>query len=337
MAAYQGGMQLNIRRKLIVALGAGALTTPLGSFAQQLGKKNPRIGVLWHAGNAEEEAPYFGAFIEGLRALGYSEGRATLDHRFANENPELFKSMAAELVSSKPDVLVGVGGAAPYLVKATSMIPVVFIYVPDPVGSGLVTSIRQPGGNATGLSNFSLELSAKRLQCLKELIPTLTRVGLLVNPDAKISDLYIAQSRAAALKLGLSTQAFPVRSLGELDATFDAMVSAGMQAVVVNAESLFYKGKDAIAKLAIARRLPTCVWVKELVDSGALISYGVDQQAIARRAATYVDKILKGSNPAGLPVEQPTTFEMFINGKTAKTLGIKISNSILVQATKVIE
>ena len=328
---------MNNRRKLIVALGAGALASPFASFAQQPGKRTPRIGILWHAGNAAEEAPYFEALIEGFRELGYADGRIALEHRFADENPDLFKSMAADLVSSKPDVLVGVGGAAPYLIKATTTIPVVFIYVPDPVGSGLVESVRRPGGNATGLTNFSLELSAKRLQFLKEFAPAITRVGLLINPSAKISDLYVEQSRAAASKLGLITQAFQVRSLGELESAFDAMVTAKMQAVVVNAESLFYKGKESIAKLAIARRLPTCVWVKEVADSGALMSYGVDQRAIARRAATYVDKILKGANPGDLPVEQPTKFELIINGKTAKALGLKIPQSLLIMADKVIE
>lgn len=328
---------MNTRRKLVIALGASALAAPFTSFAQQSGKRTPRIGILWHAGNAAEEAPYFEALIEGFRELGYADGRITLEHRFANENPDLFKSMAADLVSSKLDVLVGVGGAAPYLIKATTTVPVVFIYVPDPVGSGLVASVRRPGGNATGLTNFSLELSAKRLQLLKELAPAITRVGLLVNPSAKISDLYVEQSNAAAPKLGLTTQAFQVRSLGELEGAFDAMVRAKMHAVVVNAESLFYLGKESIARLAIVRRLPTCVWVKEVADSGALMSYGVDQRAIARRAATYVDKILKGANPGDMPVEQPTTFDLTINMKTAKVLGIKVPQSLLISANNVIE
>src|SRR4051812_12441253 len=149
---------MNNRRKFILALGTSALAAPLNAFSQNTGKRTPRVGILWHAGNAAEEAPYFGALIEGFRQMGYPEGRISLEHRFADENPELFKSMAAELVSSKPDVLVGVGGAAPYLIKATTTIPIVFMYVPDPVGSGLVASVRRPGGNATGLTNFSLEL-----------------------------------------------------------------------------------------------------------------------------------------------------------------------------------
>lgn len=149
------------------------------------------------------------------------------EHRFPDEKPELFTSMAAELVSLKPDVLVGVGAAAPYLKKATSTIPVVFMYVPDPVGASLVETIRRPGGNATGLTNFSVELSAKRLQYLKEIMPSLSRVALLINPNAKISSLYVSQSNEAAPKLGLTAQAFEARSVGELDRAFDAMARGG--------------------------------------------------------------------------------------------------------------
>lgn len=264
-----------ISRRGFIAGALSAVTVPFPASALQAGKI-PRIGVLWHAANAEEEHPYFGSLIEGFRSLGYSEGRIALEHRFPDEKPELFARMAAELVASKPDVLIGVGGAAPYLKRATANIPIVFMYVPDPVGSKLVESVRRPGGNATGLTNFSLTLSAKRLEFLKELTPTLARVALLVNPSAKISDLYIEQSNEAARKLGLTTRAFQVRAPAELEGAFDAMMKTGMQAVVVNAESLFYQIKEQIAKLAVARRLPTCVWVREVLEAGALMSYGAD-------------------------------------------------------------
>jgi putative ABC transport system substrate-binding protein len=297
-----------------------------------------RIGVLWHAGSIEEESPYFESLVEGFRNAGYLDGRnIALDHRFPDEKPELFTSMAAELVSRKPDVLIGVGSAAVYVKRATSTIPVVFVYVPDPVGAGLVETIRRPGGNATGLTNFSLDLSSKRLQYLKEIVPSLSRVALLINPTANISGLYVRQSSEAAPKLGLATQAFEVSALGQLDQAFDAMLKAGMQAVVVNAESLFYQAKESIARLAIARRLPTCVWVRELVEHGALVSYGVDQREIARRVAAYVDRILKGEKPANMPVEQPTRFESIINLKTAGSLGLTIPQSILLRADHVIQ
>jgi putative tryptophan/tyrosine transport system substrate-binding protein len=323
------------RRAFITALG-GAAVWPLVARGQQQNRV-PKIGVLWHAASAAEEEPYFGSLIEGFRNLGYGEGQIVLEHRFPNEEPELFARMAAELASLKPDVLIAVGGAAPYAKKATATIPRVFMYVPDPLGSNLVESIRRPGGNTTGLTNFSVVLCAKRLEFLKEIVPTLSRVALLVNPTAKISDLYIKQSNDAAPKLGLTTQTFQVRSLDELDGAFDAMAKAEMQAVVVNAESLFYPGREMIAKLAIGRRLPTCVWVREVLEAGALVSFGADQRLIARRVAGYVDRILKGEKPADMPVEQPTQFELLINLKAAKALDLTIPPILLATADQVIE
>ena len=324
------------RRDFLNSIAGTAIAWPIGAYAQQA-RRVPRIGVLWHAGNAEEEDPYFGSLVEGFRSLGYGEDRIVLEHRFPNERPELFASMAAELVSSKPDAVIAVGGAAPYAKKATATIPIVFMYVPDPVGSKLVENIRRPGGNATGLSNFSLELCAKRMEYLKEIVPNLSRVGLLVNPSAKVSDLYIDQSNAAAPKLGLTTQAFQVRTVGELEEAYSAMAKAGMQSVVVNAESLFYQGKEMIAKLELAHHLPTGVWVKEVVEAGVLMSYGTDQRAIARRVAGYVDRILKGEKPAEMPVEQPTRFELVINLKSAKALGLTIPPTLLTRADNLIE
>jgi putative ABC transport system substrate-binding protein len=327
-----------ICRRAFLAGAVSSLSVSSLAHGQQRAQSKPRVGVLWHAANIQEETPYFQALSEGFRQLGYVDERTiALEHRFPDEKPELFTSMATELVSLKPDVLVGVGSAAPYLKRATSTIPMVFMYVPEPVGAGLVESVRRPGGNATGLTNFSVELSAKRLQYLKEIVPSLSRVALLINPNAKISALYVNQSTEAAPKLGLATQAFEVRSLGELERAFDAMVKAGMQAVAVNAESLFYQGKERIAKLAVARRLPTCAWVREVADAGALLSYGADQIAIARRVAVYVDRILKGEKPADMPVEQPTRFMLIINMKTAKALGITIPPALLLRADEVIE
>jgi len=323
------------RRALIV----GAISSLSASaLAHGQAARIPRVGVLWHAANIEEETPYFQSLIEGFSTLGYIAGRnITLEHRFPDEKPELFTRMAAELVSMRCDVLVGVGSAAVYVKRATSTIPIVFMYVPDPVGAGLAESIRRPGGNATGLTNFSVDLTAKRLQHFKEVVPSVTRVGLLINPTANISGLYVTQSREAAPKLGLTTEVFEVPVLGQLDQAFDAMVRAGMQGVVINAESLFYQGKQRIAKLALTRRLPACVWVKELVDDGALVSYGVDQRAISRRVAVYVDRILKGEKPAEIPVEQPTKFEVIINMKTAKALGLTIAPTALLRADQIIE
>jgi len=325
-----------ISRRAVI-FGAAASCCPLTvGWGQPVGKP-PRIGVLWHAGNAAEEHPYFGSLLEGFRGLGYVEGRSiVLDHRFPNEMPDLFTAMASELVASKVDVLVGVGSAAPYAKKATANIPIVFMYVPDPVGANLVQSVSKPGGNATGLTNFSVEVGPKRLEYLKEFLPTAKRVALLVNPNAKISELYISQGKTAAAKLGLSTHTFEMRKLTEVERAFDEMAKAGMQAVVVNAESLFYQAKEKIAQLAIAHRLPTCVWVREVLEAGALLSYGVDQRAIARRVAVYVDRILKGEKPAEMPVEQPTRFELVVNARTAGILGLTIPRTLLLRADEVL-
>jgi putative ABC transport system substrate-binding protein len=324
------------RRALIAGTMSSLAASALADAQPQ--RRIPRIGVLWHAANIEEETPYFQSLIEGFSNLGYIDGRnIALEHRFPDEKPELFTRMAADLVSIRCDVLVGVGSAAVYVKRATSTIPMVFMYVPDPIGAGLAESVRRPGGNATGLTNFSVDLTAKRLQHLKEVVPSVTRVALLINPTANISGLYVKQSSEAAPRLGLTTQAFEAPVLGHLEQAFDAMVTARMQGVVVNAESLFFQGKRRIAELAIARRLPMCVWVKELVDDGALLSYGVDQRAISRRVAVFVDRILKGEKPAEIPVEQPTKFELIINTRTAKALGLTIAPSLLQRADQVIE
>jgi putative ABC transport system substrate-binding protein len=240
-------------------------------------------------------------------------------------------------VALAPDVLVGVGGAAPYVKKATSTIPMVFMYVADPIGAKLVESIRHPGGNATGLTNFGLELVGKRLEYLKEINPQLAKVAMMVNPTNPISNFYIEQSNAAGPKLGLICKPYNVGALDGIEPAFDAMVRDRMEAVSFNAESLFYVGKKRIAELALARKLPCCGYVKEVLDAGVLISYGADQRLIARRTAHYVDRILKGERPADMPVEQPTGFQLCINLTTAKALGLTISPALLARADEVVE
>ncbi len=265
-----------MKRRDVMALIAGAAAWPMVVRAQQ-GRRVPKVGVLWHAADADGEWPYYGCLLEGFEELGI--------HRYPDEKPEKFQSMAAELVALAPDVLVGVGGAAPYVKKATSTIPMVFMYVADPIGAKLVESIRRPGGNATGLTNFGLELVGKRLEYLKEIVPQLAKVAMIVNPTNPISNFYVEQSNAAGPKLGLICKPYNVATLDGLEPAFDAMVGDRMEAVIFNAESLFYVGKKRIAELALARKLPCCGYVKEVLDAGALISYGADQRLIARRTA----------------------------------------------------
>lgn len=307
--------------------------------ARAQSKKLPVVGVLWHAADADGEAPYFSALVEGFEKLGYTSGKVELIHRFPDEKPERFRSMAAELVALSPNVVVSVGGAASYLKQASAIanVPMVFIGVADPIGAKLVESIRHPGGNATGITNFGLELAAKRLEYLKEIRPSLSKVALLLNPANSLSALYTTQSNAAAAKLGLTCKPYAIGALDGLEPAFDAMIADGMEAAVINAESLFFRGKKQIAALALARKLPTCTYTKEVLEAGTLMSYGADQLQIARRAAYYVDRILKGEKPADMPVEQPARFQLCVNLATAKALGLTLPPTLLAQADEVIE
>jgi putative ABC transport system substrate-binding protein len=325
-----------MRRRDFLALAAGAVAvSPVRSRAQRT--TIPRVGVLWHAADTDGEWPYYGCLLDGFAELGYGPRKIEFIHRFPDERPEKFQSMAAELVALAPDVLVGVGGAAPSVKKATPTIPIVFMYVADPIGAKLVESIRHPGGNATGLTNFGVELVGKRLEYLKEINPQLARVAMMVNPANPISNFYVEQSNAAGPKLGLTCKPYSVATLDDLEPAFDAMVGDRMEAVMFNSESLFYVGKKRIAELALARKLPCCGYVKEVLDAGALIAYGADQRLMARRAAYYVDRILKGEKPADMPVEQPTLFQLCINLATAKALGLTIPPTLLASADEVIE
>jgi putative tryptophan/tyrosine transport system substrate-binding protein len=325
------------RREFITLLAAATATWPLPAHAQE--KRVPKIGVLWHAANAEEEGPLFKGLVEGFRTLGYVEGRnIRLEHRFPNEISERFKRMATELVASNVDALVGAATqAALALRNATKTIPVVFMFIPDPVAIKLVDSLARPGGNVTGLSNFSSDLIGKRLQLLREAIPRLSRVALLVNAESQISRRYIEAAQAAAPALGLAVQTFEVRLLDEFEPAFDAMSKAAMQAVSINADGLIYQAKEMLAKLALARRMALVAYSRETFDAGALMSYGPDNIVATHRAAAFVDKILKGAKPADLPVEQPTKFELRINLKTAKALGLTIPSTVLLRADQVIE
>src|SRR5215475_12657714 len=310
-----------MKRRDFLPLICGAIAT-LPRLAHAQTGRIPRIGILWHAGSAEEEGAYYTGLRQGFRDLGYVEGsNIHFDHRFPNEMPERFRSMIAELVALKVDVLVTVGTqTAPYARDATTSIPVVFIFVPDPVGSRFVDSLSRPGRNMTGLSQFGADIVLKRLQFLKDAIPGLSRVALLVNPNTEVASLYKRVTDTAAAGLGLGNHTFEARSLDELGRAFDAMVKAGMQAVTINGEGLAYQQRAYIATMTLARRLPLAVWSRETFEAGALMSYGADQVAMCRRGPVFVDKILKGAKPGDLPVEQPTKLEFLLNAKIAKAL-----------------
>lgn len=328
-----------MRRRDFISLIGGATTWPLTANAQQPIKKIPSVGVLWHAANAQGEEPYFTALREGFRDLGYDEGRnITLEHRFPNELPDRFKLMAAELVALRVDVLVGIGAAAsPYVKQATNTIPIVFVIVPDPVGSKLVESLAKPGGNATGMTTIAPELTGKRLELIKETISGISQVALLINPDAQISMLYAQEAKAAATRIGLRIEIFEARSLKQLPDAFEAAAKAGLKAMMINQEGLFFVGRMQIAKLAIEHGLATCSWSPETLTAGTLMYYGPNLVTICRRTATFVQKILNGMKPSEIPVEQPTKFQLGINLKTAKALGVTVPPSLLARADEVIE
>ena len=326
-----------MRRRDFIRLASGLMVaTPAVTRAQPRGV--PTVGVLWHAGSAEEEGAYYTGLLEGFRALGYVDGKnITFAHRFPNEMPERFRRMAAELIALNVDVLVTVGTqTAPYARHATTTTPVVFVFVPDAVGSRFVESLARPGRNMTGLSNFGADIVLKRLQLLKEMIPELVRVAVLVNSNTDVASLYTRVTERAAGDLGLTSHAYDARSLDELRRAFDAMVHARMQAVTINGEGLAYQQRAHVARMCIERRLPLGVWSKETFDAGALMSYGTDQVAMCRRAAVFVDKILRGAKPADLPVEQPTKVQFFLSLKTATAIGLTVPHTIVLRADEVI-
>jgi putative ABC transport system substrate-binding protein len=329
------------RREFISGLGGAAATAawPLAGRAQETAKV-PRIGVLWHGASIGEEAIYLAALRQGLRDFGYVEGKnIALDMRFPAEQYDRFFTMAAELAQLNPNVLVSAAGiAAVACHKATTTIPLVFVNVPDPVGRKLVASLNRPGGNATGLSNMAVDLTKKRVELAKEMIAGLSRVALLVNASDEVgSRAFIADGETAARHLGITVVPVGVRGRDELEGAISKISEERFQAVVVTIDGLFYVERQWIADLALMRRLPTIVPSKEMLEAGALISYGPNTPGLYRRAAYFIDKILKGAKPADLPVEQPTNFELLINLKTANTLRFEIPPTLLSRADEVIE
>ena len=328
------------RRDLLCSVGGAAigLSLPRAGSAQQP-QRLPKIGVLWHADSAEGEGANYQGLVDGFRALGYVDGKTiSLLHRFPNEDPEKFRSMAAELVASGISVLIAIGAnAAPYAKSATKAIPVVFALVSDPIGSNLVESLARPEANVTGLSNSARDIIGKRLELLKEMIPGLSRVALLVNSTAKVAVGYDETFQKSTMALGLAGRVLGWRSPDELVPVFNAMKTDHMQAIVIAPDGLGFTHRDTIAKLAVAHQLGLSGWSRDILKSGALMTYGADQQAICFRTAVFVDKLLKGAKPGDLPVEQPAKFELLINLRTAKAIGLTIPPAILTRADDVIE
>ena len=330
---------MNTRRKLIIALGTSALAAPFGPFAQQQGKVW-RVGFLsGRSRPASLDSDIFGAFSNGMRELGYVEGKnLVIEWRFAEGMYERLPTLAAELVKMKVDVIVPAG--TPMIIaaqKATTTIPIVFGGINDPVGSGFVKSLARPGGNITGLSNISVDISAKHLEMLLGMVPKLSRVAVLVNPDNSSHAMVLKSVQSAAQRTNAKILPAEARTAPEIEKVFSAVAGAKAGAVIVAGDALFNQQVRQIAELAAKHRLPSVGAIREYVDAGGLMSYGPSITESYRRAAIYVDKILKGAKPGDLPIEQPTKFELIINGKTAKILGLTIPKSLLISADKVIE
>jgi len=324
------------RRRFLLASLAGALAAPLGAQAQQAGKVY-RISFL--ALTPGEDTTSMKALVERLHELSYSEGRnMTFEYGSAEGRPERLPQLAMELVRARPDVLIaGFGTLTAQAAKAaTTTIPIVFTTVGDPVGAGVVASLARPGGNATGLSGLT-EIGGKRLELLQELIPGKQVVAVLMNPDTPFTRLALKEVKTAAEAERIRLVVLEVRTPDQVSGQFVAAVKAGAGGLLVLEDPLVYDLRRQISDLAAKFRLPAVYTYRDYAQAGGLISYGTDRRQIYRRAAEYVDKILKGAKPADLPVEQPTKFELVINLKTAKALGLTIPPSLLARADQVIE
>lgn len=325
------------RREFITLLGGTAAAWPLPVRAQQR-KAIPRVGVLWHAANAKQEEEYLGALTKAFHDLGYFEGRSIeLDHRFPAEQPERFRALAQDLAESKVDVIVAVTGlAAREAKRATGTIPIVIVADPDPVGHGLAESLARPGGNVTGLSLMTSDVSGKRFALFKEMVPKLARVAVVLDPRDPTSKPATAANERAAKAAGFSLQIFDATTPDEIEQAFLAIARDGFDgAFVVGAP--MYNERAQVGASAMAHKVPTIAANAEQVPYGLLLSYGPDFLDYFRRAAGYVDKILKGAKPGDLPIEQPTRFKLVINLKVAKALGVPVPSSLLATADQIIE
>jgi putative tryptophan/tyrosine transport system substrate-binding protein len=328
-----------MRRREFIAALAGATAWPLVARAQQ-SQKIPRIGVLWWgAPNDRGVTPFVELFRQAFREIGYIEGKTIkFEDRFSGERFERVDQLAVELVQSAVDVLVGsVTAAATAAKRATKTIPIVFVYVYDPVASKLVDSLAHPGGNATGLNTMLSDVGTKQVTLLSEISSHFSRLAILVNPNNGPSLRVVQEMKTAADRLSLTVDLFEAPTASDLDQTFPAIAQRSPDGLVISADPMFVSERERIAKLALENRLPTMSWIREITEAGALISYGPNVRDIYRRAAGYVDKILKGAKPSDLPVEQATKFELLINLKTAKALGLEIPPKLLSLADEVIE
>jgi len=326
------------RRQFITLVGGAAAAWPFATRAQQSSNKIPLVGVLWHAGSAEEEDVYLSVLVKAFNDLGYVEGKNIhLEHRFPAENPDRFQTMARELVGLKPDAIIAVTTIGAIDVKKlTSTIPIVFAIVADPIGAGLIESLAHPGGNATGLSLMAIDLSGKHLALLKEAVPKLSRVALVVDADYPFKARIITSYEKAARDLGISLWPTEISGPDNVEPVFAKIVTDRADGFALTLGPLLFNLRARIGASALAHHLPGICFVGEEVPYGFVMSYGQDFPDYFRRAAIYTDEILKGAKPADLPVEQPTKFKLILNLKAAKALGLTMPQTLIVSADEVI-
>jgi len=323
------------RRQFVTLLGGAVVLWPLAARAQQI-RKLPTVGILgastesnWHDWTA--------AFVGHLSELGWLDGQTVaIEYRWAEGHTEQFRKIADEFVQLKVDVIVTVGGAVLATKQATSTIPIVFAIAVDPVGSGLVASLARPGGNVTGLSIQATDLAGKRVEIIREIIPGLRSVGIIANVGYNASALEIREAEGAARTFGLDAVVLGVRHADDIARVFERL-NGEVQALYVCPDPLVNANHVQINTLALNLHLPTIHPFRDYLGGAGFISYGADNVDLFRRAADYVDKILRGAKPADLPVEQPTKFDLVINLKTAKALGLTIPQTLLATADEVIE
>ena len=326
------------RRTFVGALGIVLLAAPLAE-AQQAGKVY-RMGMI---AMTFPPSPAFvrmwDAFSDGLRQLGYVEGKNILiERRYSEGQAERYTRLAAELVGLKVDLIMVITTPAALAAKAaTGTIPILFVTAIDPVGAGLAASLARPGGNVTGLATLSPELSTKRLELIKELIPRVSRVAVLWNAGNPANAIVRAGMEEAGHRLGFGLRSYEVQRSDDLERTFAAIIRERPDALLVPSDALMFQHRDHIAQLALQARLPSIFEPREMALAGGLMAYGPSYAEMFRRAAFYVDRLLKGTKPADLPIEQPTKFELIINLKTAKGLGLTIPPSLLGRADEVIQ
>jgi len=326
------------RRAFILAAAAWPALAWTGAVRAQAPVKVRRIGLLSQY-SPSDTAPLHQAFRLGLRDLGWVEGKnISIEYRYAEGGADRLPDLAADLVRLKVDVIVASASSASLAAqKATRAIPIVMASGGDPVAGGLVESLARPGGNVTGLSQMTTEMAGKRLELLKEIVPKLSRVAVLWDPQIAGSTLTWKEIQLAARQLGIQLQSLEVRSPNDFDQAFADATRARAGALFITQAPVITTNLKRIAGLAAKSRLPTIFHLSEFADAGGLVAYGADRADMYRRAATFVDKILKGAKPGDLPVELPTKFELVVNMKTAKVLGITIPQSVLFRADRVIE